>query len=109
MDSPFLYRFVMRPTYLDIILDLGHGMTVKRLSERAKIRYHHLINVMREADKEGYIERELTKDNDYLLSLSPKGKELLSICRSIKRLVDDWEDENKEEVSNATTTSTTGS
>ena len=51
------------------------------------MRYDHLSNVMKEALREGFIEREL-KNNEYVLSLSPKGLELLEICRSIKRIVE---------------------
>jgi predicted transcriptional regulator len=85
------YRFIINKTYLNLLLSLEFGSAkMQELAKKGNMSYFHLINVIKELQKEGIVEKE--RDiHSYDISLTEKGKKLVQGLLKVKSIIDESE------------------
>jgi len=96
-----MYRFVINETYLNMLLHIEEGEDkMKKLASYSGVNYFNMTIVMQEFEKEGIIEKN--KDTkEYSVTLTEKGKELMSALKKAKAILDGWEEYKTKEEKNA--------
>ena len=91
-----IYRFMIKKTYIDLMLSFEYkqNFQIKELSKSSGMDYGYLVYVMGELEKEGYIYKKEVL-NHYELTITHRGRELLEVFKSLKKVVEDWPDEKQ--------------
>ena len=92
MKSAAVYRFIIKPTYMNIFLKLQQGPAkIKEISNEIGIAYSHLTIVFQEMQKEELVDR--TKDkNTFEVTLTEKGKKLADAFVEVKKVVENYKE-----------------
>lgn len=97
MRSPAVYRFIIKPTYLNIFLRLEHeGARIKEISNEIGIAYSHLTIVLQEMLKENLINKTMTK-NKFEVTLTKKGRALCEAFKKVKEVIEGEQNKYSEE------------
>ena len=86
-----IYRFVIKQNYVDLLMSMEfETKKIKELAKTSGMDYCNLTRVMQEFRLEGII--KMVPENNpmneaYILSLTEKGKKVLSLLNEIKKIV----------------------
>ena len=101
-----MYRFVIKKTYIDLLLSLQFGeKKIKECSDKIGMNYAHLTTVFNEFSKEGIINKD-RKDNSFDVSLTEKGKNICKCLLALKKAIEETKEEKEVEENESTTTTT---
>jgi len=101
-----IYRFVIKKTYLKLLLNLQFGeQKIKECSNKMGMNYAHLTTVFRELSKEGVINK-VRRENAFDVSLTKKGKKICECLAALKKAIEETPKEDKEETEDGPTTTT---
>lgn len=91
MMSHYFYRRAASPTHISKLipaLEFGE-LRMQELAKETGMSYLNIVQSMQDAEKEELIIRKMVKNN-WEIKLTEKGKALLTLCKGIRMVIEDW-------------------
>lgn len=95
-ESYYFYKYAGSPTHLSKLIPAWEygGIRLRKLSKDIGMQYNYICDLMKEAVKEGLVDRTSPAGvQGFEFNITDKGYALMTLCKGIKVVVEDWKGE----------------